>query len=235
MLQHITENEVRTKRLTKELLLRVVSGVKPMWNQANEALLGIRTTAESQGIGDCAGWWKGERSERARHDDNFEYATVDYWNVRKVISILKPGPEDVFYDIGCGMGRIVCSMARKSVKKCVGIELLEPLCEKARANAAHLRGRKSPIEIICNDAASADVSDGTIYWLFNPFGESTLRETLANIRCSLRENPRRIRAVYYNSTCEQVFLGAGWLHKTREFRAPGGLLVTFWENLDLDM
>jgi SAM-dependent methyltransferase len=230
MSQAVADHEMRAKDLSKALLLRRATVAKLLWNRANEAVLGIRTTAESQGRGEHAGWWRGDRSDRARHDDNFEYATVDYWNVRKVIRILRPGPEDVFYDIGCGMGRIVCSMARKPVKKCVGIELFEPLCQRARENAARLRGRRSPIEIICEDAACADVSDGTIYWLFNPFGESTLRDTLANVRRSLQEHPRRIRAVYYNSTCEQTFVRAGWLNKTREFRTPGGLPVTFWEN-----
>ena len=30
-----------------------------------------------------------------------------------------------------------------------------------------MRGRKAPIEIVCEDAVHADLSDGTVYCMFN--------------------------------------------------------------------
>jgi hypothetical protein len=74
--------------------------------------------------------------------------------------------------------------------KCIGVELLAPFCEIARRNAAGLRGRKAPIQIVCGDAATAELSEGTIYFMFNPFGADTLRDTLENIRGSLSQEPR---------------------------------------------
>ena len=147
-----------------------------------------------------------------------------------MLRILKPEPQDVFCDIGCGMGRILCVAARTPVKKCLGVELLEPLCQIAQQNGTRLRGRKASIQIVCRDAATADLSEGTIYFLFNPFGPETLRDTLENIRGSLSRNPRAIRIAYYNSQHASVLEALGWLVKAHEFDTFGGHRVTFWEN-----
>ena len=87
----------------------------------------------------------------------------------------------MFYDIGSGMGRIVCAVARKRLRKGIGMELSEPLCQIARRNAMKLRGRKAPIEMVCGDASTADLREGTIYFMFNPFGADTMRDTPENI------------------------------------------------------
>jgi SAM-dependent methyltransferase len=166
----------------------------------------------------------------AKHADNLSYASPDYSYIRSVARRLKLSREDVFYDIGCGMGRMLCVVARQQIRKCVGIELLEPLCETARHNSLRLRGRKTPIEILCADAATADLSDGTVYYLFNPFGKDTLRDFLANLETSIARNPRKLRLVYYNSAYESILEASGWLQKFDEFNTRGGLRVTFWKN-----
>ena len=171
-----------------------------------------------------------EVSKNARYSDNFEYGTIGYSNIEKVLRVMKPGPQDVFCDLGCGMGRILCVAARKPVQKCIGVELLAPLCEIARRNAASLRGRRAPIQIVCGDATTVDLSEGTIYFMFNPFGAETLRDTLDNIRGSLAQKPRAIRIAYYNSQYASVLEALGWPVKVREFETFGGHRVTFWEN-----
>jgi predicted RNA methylase len=139
----------------------------------------------------------------------------------------------VFCDLGCGMGRIVCVAARGPVRKCIGVELLEPLCEIARRNAASLRGRKATIQIVCGDATTVDLSEGTIYFMFNPFGADTLRDTLENIRGSLSQKPRAIKIAYYNAQFVAVLEALEWLVKVRELETFGGHRVTFWENRHL--
>jgi len=226
---------INSKLRIRALVRSTAAVVKPWWTLANEFALGIHTISElprEERAAPRREWWRGEHSDDARYDDNHHYATIDYWNLRRVLRELRPGKVDVFYDIGCGMGRILCCAARRPLKKCVGIELFEPLCEIARENSRRLRGRKAPIEIRCADAAKADLSEGTVYWLFNPFGERTLMDTLRNIEDSIKRNPRKITIVYYNPTCEHVLTNAGWLQKVRESRAPGGNAITFWRNCE---
>ena len=177
-----------------------------------------------------AQWWRGDFNPDARHGDNFAYASPDYWYVRKLVRVLQPTSEDVVYDLGCGKGRILCIVARRPVQKCVGIELLEPLCEVARMNARRLRGRRARVDIVRGDCATADLSDGTIYCMFNPFGRRTMEDTLANIRTSLARNPRSISIVYYNAVYEDLLERCGWLERYHQFSTRSGLRVTFWRN-----
>jgi cyclopropane fatty-acyl-phospholipid synthase-like methyltransferase len=204
------------------------------WAQLNDILLNIDTgtVPNHQPASNQASrpWWFGTYSDRARHNDNYQYASPDFWYIRKVVQLLALCPQDVVYDLGAGKGRFVCCAARAPVRKCVGVELVESLCEVARKNASSLRGRKAPIEIVRGDAAGADLSDGTVYFMFNPFGPETMRDTLSNIRSSLVNNPRQITIVYYNPQHESMFAMCPWLDKYHEFRTHGGLRVTFWKN-----
>lgn len=143
---------------------------------------------------------------------------------------MAPRRHDIFFDIGSGMGRILCSMARKSLKKCVGVELSPALCAIAGRNALRVRGRKTSIEIRCTDATKADLSDGTIFWFFNPFGPDTLQSVIANIEESLVEHPRKIKIVYYNAVHQDVLQGFRFLRQYHEFKTVNGLHATFWEN-----
>lgn len=222
----------------RHFLKALVAPVKPLWTKCNESVLNIET--EPQGSPATASsptrrWWQGEFSEKAVHDDNYGYACPDYWYVRKIVKIASPGPTDVVYDLGSGMGRILCVVARQRVRKCVGVELLEPLCEMARKNAGRLRGKKSPIEIICGDAARADLSDGTVYFMFNPFGPETMRDVIGNIQRSLSRNPRAIIIVYYNALYELALETGGWLERYHHFDTAGGLRVSFWRNRRLEV
>lgn len=204
-----------------------------MWTRFNELALNIETEPAKVRAATPDGtrhWWQGQLSSKAAHDDNYTYACPDYWYVRKIVKLVRPGPSDVVYDVGCGMGRIVCDVARSHVKKCVGVELFEPLCEIARKNAGRLRGRKSPIEIICNDAAKADLSDGTVYFMFNPFGPDTMRDVIENIHRSLSPNPRAITICYYNALYDAVLADGDWLERYHQFHTAGGLKVSFWKN-----
>jgi SAM-dependent methyltransferase len=217
-------------RKRRPLLVRFA---QPLWAMCNDVALKIHTipsaepSASTQLIARTAGR---EDDVRPRHDDSVEYEVPDYLYLRRVVRSLKPCPEDVIFDLGCGMGRFLCLMARRKVRKCVGVELLPHLCEAARKNAAQLRGRQAPIEIRCADAATADPSGGTIYYLFNPFGSATMGEVLANIRGTLTSNPRNITIVYYNAIHEGLFQASGWLEKYHAFRVQSGMAVTFWRN-----
>jgi SAM-dependent methyltransferase len=208
---------------------KLLRQVQFAWIAANERYLNIETSDRVQ-YEETPGWWRGPKTSAARHQDNCAYGTPDYFYVYKIIKVLNPQPDDVIYDIGAGKGRILCVMSRRHVRKCVGIELLDDLCQTARANAARVRGRRAPIEIRCEDAAVADISDGTIYFLFNPFGKDTMQEVLAHIERSLALHPRRVRVVYYNSVCREVFDSCGWLRRTSAFRTFNGLEIAFYES-----
>lgn len=198
-----------------------------LWNRLNDSLLNVSTVDSGQ-------WeqfhWSLGAQDRSVNSDGNAYGTPDYYYVRRIVSMLRPGPGDIVYDIGSGRGRILCVACRMKVRKCVGIEISPDLAEASRINAAKVRGKRAPIEIRCEDAAAADLSDGTIYFLFNPFGPRTLEAVLNNIESSLASNPRRIQIAYYNSLHHEVLESRAWARPARAFQTFRGLRVQFYEN-----
>lgn len=162
--------------------------------------------------------------------ENKGVGTIDYINLLRLVRIIKPSADDVIFDIGCGRGRLMCAFARQRVKRVVGVEIVDQLGQKALDNAEHLRGRRSQIEIIQGDALDADLSSGTIYLLFNPFGEMTLRKVVDKIRRSLVTNPRSVTVAYYHPVYEQVLREAGWLKESERHHMLGDYSVSLWKS-----
>ena len=146
--------------------------------------------------------------------DAVKYQPVAYPLLEAYLAPLALHPDDVVYDIGCGMGRILCLCSLQGVQRCVGVEIGPRLAERARQNAASLRGPHSPIEIRTEDATKADYSDASVIIMFNPFGADTMRATLARIEASWIVSRRPLRILYINPAHEDVLASASWLRRT---------------------
>jgi SAM-dependent methyltransferase len=206
-----------------EVLRRAVVGARNRRAQSIDSRLGIRTLAAEDG----RVYPKGERA----FNDSRWYDSVDYPQLARILDSLELNERDTFFDVGCGMGRVVCLAARRPVRKVVGVELDSALAEEARRNAANLKGRLAPIEILACDAATADYSEGTAFVLFNPFGEHTMKLFIEQVRRSLVANPRKIRIAYYNPEVQGVLRDSGWLscydrHSSIWYRHE----TTLWRN-----
>lgn len=222
IVNYVRNSDSKPLQFVWRVALLCIGLVKPILMWSEEIILNIRTRVPAHSAP--------EPSDRLLFRDNAEYASINYWHMRKMLRVVKPGRDDVVFDLGSGAGRLVCLVARRHVKKCVGVEMSEEYCRIARQNALRLRSRKAPIEIICQDAAQTDLSTGTIYYLFNPFGAETLAAVISNIRASLHDRPRRVQLIYVNPVHEEVLRACGWLNKFHEFDAMMGWRVSFWQN-----
>lgn len=217
-------------------LKSAVSTVRKIWTKCNEVALNINTLPDIP-LDDLveAGrpYLKGEHSERAAYDDNIWYESPDYWYLYKIARMLGKNDlsNDVFCDIGSGKGRVLCVMARLKFQKVIGVELFEDLCQAASINAGRMRGRKAPIDIICEDATRAALSEATVFFMFNPFGEDTLRAVLDNIKLTNITHQRNITIIYYNAVHENILQTAGWLEEFYHFHTATGRKISFWQNV----
>jgi SAM-dependent methyltransferase len=172
------------------------------------------------------------------HGDAREYQGSHFVHFTRVLDHLKLTSDDVFVDLGCGKGRVLMYAAMKKPRKVVGVELVEEYVALARRNAGILSAELGvPIEVYNVDAATCTINDGTVYYLFNPFGEKTLRAVLENIRQSLASNPRRIRIAYYFPLHEPVLKDAGWLEKVQQIDGDtplGSVPTAIWQNRQQD-
>jgi SAM-dependent methyltransferase len=195
-----------------------------VWKKANDALLGIDTlTLPSE---------KPNGPAPTAFGDSYAYSSPDYADLRRVISKLSLCETDVVYDLGCGLGRFVCLAARQRVAGVVGVEINAALLENCRVNVRNLRGRLAPIELLRQDASRTDLSSGTVFFLFNPFGPSTFDAMLANLQGSLTTNPRLIQLVYVNpqSGHKSVLEKNPFLSLGCALRSLHGLEILFLNN-----
>ena len=182
-------------------------------------------------------YWLGIHSRGALHkaagSDSVPYSTSSYGAIMKILHNLSPRPSDVFVDIGCGKGRVLCCASRFRIREVVGIEIDKSLCAAARRNAERARGKKSPIRIINASAQEFDYGAGTLYYLFHPFGAATLSQVLDRIEQSLQLYPRQIRIVYLNPVAEFLLENRNWLEMYERWQAGDkfGLMhdVSFWQ------
>jgi cyclopropane fatty-acyl-phospholipid synthase-like methyltransferase len=145
------------------------------------------------------------------HPDSVHYAAMNYASVNRVLDHLELAPSDVFVDIGSGKGRVLCCAARHRVARVVGVDLSAEFCEQARRNALRTRGRRSPIEVNNAFADEFDYSECTVYFLFSPFGEDTLRRVLAKIHKD--RDGRPVRFAYANPGYPAAFADQAWLER----------------------
>jgi len=134
-----------------------------------------------------------------------------YDKLRKILDYLKLRQDDVFVDIGCGKGRAIFFAATRKLKKIIGVELDERLIDIAKKNSEKARFNNTPIEIVHADAAVFDVKEGTVFFMFNPFGPNTVKRVIDNIKKSLTVNPRTIHIVYYNPEYKYLLDTEDWL------------------------
>ena len=119
--------------------------------------------------------------------------------------------EDVFFDLGSGLGQVailVNLLAGITVK---GVEFEPAFCNYARDCAAGLNLYN--VTFINTDARKADYSEGTIFFMFTPFEGEILQEVLEILR---KESLlRKIKIITYGPCTAQVALQS-WL----DFAAP---------------
>jgi SAM-dependent methyltransferase len=173
---------------------------------------------------------------QALEPDSCHYVPHSYSLTWAILHSLTLSSSDVFVDIGCGKGRVICCAACFNIREVTGVEISKNLCEIAERNAIRLSGRRAPITIINTPAQDCDYLKGTVFYLFNPFGALTLRRVLAKIQLSLSAHPRFVRIVYVNPQHESLLQVGGWLElydRWESGRRPElAHDISFWRSKD---
>ena len=168
-----------------------------------------------------AGVHEGGYDER----DNWEYRPSPWLDFRRILPRSEVGPDDVFVDIGVGMGRMLLVAGRYPMKRVIGVEISEELAEIARANVQRARRRLKvrDVEVIAADALEWEIPDDlTIVYFFNPFEGETFACVFDRILASLDRAPRRMRVVYRKPTQHEYVMGTGRARVVREHTPSPG-------------
>jgi SAM-dependent methyltransferase len=127
-----------------------------------------------------------------------DYRSLDEIFLQNGINITK---EDVLVDIGCGKGRVVSFWLRRRFgRKLIGIEL-DP--DAAAVSTKRFRGKDS-VTIINGDAVDHLPTDGTIFYLWNPFNEQVMRRFSEKLISKADQMPN-VQVIYNNCRHAEVF------------------------------
>jgi SAM-dependent methyltransferase len=116
------------------------------------------------------------------------------------------GKEDVFFDLGSGLGQVAILVNLLAEIPARGIEFEPAFCDYARNCAAELN--LSNVTFINVDARAADFSEGTIFFMFTPFQGEILQAVLAALRKESLQ--RKIKIITYGPCTARVAL-QNWL------------------------
>jgi SAM-dependent methyltransferase len=114
--------------------------------------------------------------------------------------------KDVFYDLGSGLGQVPIFVNLLSGAKAKGVEFEPAYCDYARVCAAELN--LSRVEFINADARTVDYSDGTVFFMYTPFGGKILRDVLEKLQ---RESRTRMIWIFTYGPCTPQVSRQSWL------------------------
>ena len=146
------------------------------------------------------------------------YASLTSARIRELLdkAPVRPG-ETVLVDLGSGKGRVLLVARDYPFKRIVGVEWSADLDRVARSNvaiAAARRGPESRIELRCQDAATYEFPPAPlVVFLFNPFGQATMRSVVGNLERTLAQSPRPVFVVYANPEHAALFERSPAFHR----------------------
>ena len=145
--------------------------------------------------------------------------------VRIVLEMIRRAefkPQDVFIDLGSGMGQVVMLVNLITNIHSIGLEYEPAFCGYAKDRAAELNLKD--VEFISADARFADYSRGTVFFMYTPFEGKMLMETLRNLQGEAKKTKIRI---FTYGPCTPVVAQQNWLHGVEEMLPESGGLGEF--------
>ena len=131
------------------------------------------------------------------------YRPTAWLTLQQLFRRLEVGPEDVFLDVGSGMGRVLLVAARHPFKRVIGVEQNVEMTEIARGNVERSRRRLrcQDVELVAGDVLDWPIPDDlTLVYLYCPFPEQVLERFMERLLASVDRSPREVRLIYNFST-----------------------------------
>ncbi len=131
--------------------------------------------------------------------DYCPYQGCQWVPLRRALRALKPGPSDVFVDLGSGKGKALLIAGLLPIGRVVGIELDDELARRSEQNIerARARLRAGDVSTVQANVLQWPIPDDTsIVFLYNPFVGETFHAALTRVLESYDRRPRDLHVVY---------------------------------------
>jgi hypothetical protein len=137
-----------------------------------------------------------------------------------LIQRLSLSQDDVLIDLGAGLGHVPLLAAICTKARCIGIERERAYAACAQRSASALRLANA--SFIQQDARVADVSHGTVFYLYTPFTGAMLRTVLDRLAAQAALRPICVCTL---GPCTQVIAGESWLTSLDARQSPDRIAV----------
>lgn len=117
------------------------------------------------------------------------------------------GPRDVLVDLGSGLGHVPMLASLCTGARAIGVEWQPSHVDAARRAAFRLKLQR--VTFLAQDARDADLSRGTVFFLYTPFLGTVLREVLDRLRLEGMGRPIQVCTF---GPCTRIVGGEAWLH-----------------------
>jgi Histone methylation protein DOT1 len=141
-----------------------------------------------------------------RESETMFYQPTPARHVFRLMELTALTADDVLVDIGSGLGHVPLLVSICTEARSVGVEFEAAYVDCARqcVRSLNLDG----VSFVHEDARVADLSSGTVFYLYTPFMGSILSAVLGRLRREASD--RRIRICCYGP-CTPVVAGESWL------------------------
>ena len=114
------------------------------------------------------------------------YGELHLDQLDKVFSELKINSNDVFYDLGCGSGKINLFVAEKYKIKSIGIEIIDKRYDVCKS--IHSKVNNKNLYYYKDDILKHDLSNGTIFYTYNlTWGDTINNKIVKKIKTSAKK------------------------------------------------
>ncbi len=115
-------------------------------------------------------------------------------------------PDDVFFDIGSGLGHVPLLVNLLTGAKTRGVEYEPAYCDYATACVSRLN--LANVAFINTTAQNADYTNGSVFFMYTPFDGLMLQQMLDNLKCESFKRPIRI---FTYGPCSPQVAQQNWL------------------------
>jgi SAM-dependent methyltransferase len=125
------------------------------------------------------------------------------WGVlRRILRGREVTADDVFLDLGCGMGPVLVeAAARYDFRRVIGVDIVPEFTAMARETIARSQARLRcrDISVVTRDLMDYEIPDDvTVAFMFDLLRSHAFDAVIAKVVASIDRNPRRFRIIYNN-------------------------------------
>jgi len=159
------------------------------------------------------------------------YEAVNFYILEALLQrITEIGECRTFTDLGCGKGRAMAVAAHYGFTTIRGVDFAKELCMSAEENMRKVIQFFPSVQykVICENVLKYTIqSNESVYFLFNPFDDTTIRQFLKKIENSVQQHPRTIYFLYASPKHIEVFFEFEYepIYRKRKLKWLDGVIL----------